>query len=117
MKRVRRFLLWSLVFLALLAGFDQLVLRMPAAGGPLQVVQSFYRDFRARLFALVSSGAPKSIDQVIDRAADTAEQAPAGLARKGPRYLYVDDRGTLQFADSLDDIPQSFRSSAQKLEK
>ncbi len=114
MKRVYRFLLWGLVFLVLLAVCDQLLLRLPATGGgPLPVIRSFYRDFRTRLFSLAGPGGPGSIEGVIEQAA----APPARRPDKGPRYLYVDGEGTLHFADSLNDIPPSFRASAQKLEK
>jgi len=34
-----------------------------------------------------------------------------------PRYLYVDDTGTLQFAESLEAIPKAYRKDAQPMEQ
>ncbi|RME35456.1 MAG: hypothetical protein D6794_09550 [Deltaproteobacteria bacterium] len=118
MKKLRRFLLWSLVFLVLLAACDQVLVRLPAGDGALAVVQQFYVDFRRRLFGLVTGEAPRSIEQVIEKAAQPSGPAKGAAASSaGPRYLYVDGDGNLQFAESLQEIPAAFRSSAQKLQK
>ena len=39
-----------------------------------------------------------------------ARQAPS------PRYLYADENGQLQFADSMENIPPQFRKEAQRLD-
>jgi hypothetical protein len=53
----------------------------------------------------------KSIEQVIETARDT----PAAKTQAPQRYLYVDDSGALQFADSLEQVPPKYRRSAQPL--
>ncbi|RMF44814.1 MAG: hypothetical protein D6751_08460 [Deltaproteobacteria bacterium] len=119
MKKLRRFLLWSLVFLVLLAACDQVLVRLPAGDGALAVVQQFYVDFRSRLFGVITGEAPRSIEQVIEKAAKPPAAPAKGPSAvpAGPRYLYVDADGNLQFAESLQEIPAAFRSSAQKLQE
>lgn len=124
MKGLRRFLIWGLIFCALLAGMDQLLLKVPLNAPGLHEVQVFYRDFRSRLLAMVGGSSGPSIDQLIG----DAERSPAparapGASLKVPsaetamRYLYVDQDGALQFADSLQQVPKRFRSSAQPLKE
>jgi hypothetical protein len=52
MKRALSILLWTLVFLALLAAVDQLLVRVPVASPAPLAVTAFYRDLRSRLFDL-----------------------------------------------------------------
>ncbi len=73
---MKRFILWTMVFLALLLAADQLLIRMPSSAPALAVVQDFYRDFRGRLFGLVDGKAERSIEEVIERA--ESQRRPAG---------------------------------------
>jgi len=127
MNKLMKFLLWSVVFLALLLACDQLLLRVPMRQPALATVRSFYLDFRGRLLHLDEHRPPPTIDQLIDRevqspppvptakrlapAAKTAAPAP------GPRYLYVDGEGNLQFADRFEDIPRKYRKAARPMER
>jgi hypothetical protein len=52
MKRACAFLLWTLVFLLLLAGLDQLLLRVPFSSPAPLAVATFYREVRSRLIEL-----------------------------------------------------------------
>ena len=80
----------------------------------LQQSQTFYLDFRTRLLNLVSNKSdttPKTIDAVIEQTAKPKSAPSEQLTR----YLYVDDSGTLQFADSLQQVPAKYRNEAQPL--
>ena len=52
MKRAGAFLLWTLVLLLLLAGLDQLLVRVPVTSPVPLAVVTFYRDLRSRLVEL-----------------------------------------------------------------
>lgn len=57
MARIFSFLLWTTVFLLLLIGFDQLLVRVPASLPAHVAVATFYRDLRSRLFGLAGGPA------------------------------------------------------------
>lgn len=117
MKKLRKFFLWSLVFLLLLTGFDQLLLRTPMDAPVLREIQTFYQDFRGRLFALAGAPSEPTIDTLIEQA-DQPVAAPASQrATTSPRYFYADENGALQFVESLDEVPTKFRYTAQELKK
>ena len=116
MLKLVKYLLWILVLLALCLGLDQLLLRTPLDAPGLAQTQRFYVDFRQRLirlfFAERAQQPGASIEGLIE------ETAPAESVQPGPpgnRYLYVDDDGVLQFADSLQQVPARYRESAQPL--
>lgn len=114
MLKLIKYFLWIIVLLALTLGFDQLLLKLPLHTPGLKQVQVFYLDFRSRLIGLVKSDTnrqPASIEAVIGKAVPTSEQS----ASKPKRYLYVDASGTLQFADSLQQVPNQYRQDAQPL--
>jgi len=117
MKRLKHFLLWTLLFVALLVVADQLLMQTTLSAPGVGQFQRFYRDFRGRLFALIDGPAPASIDQVIETAAPPARQAPGARPVTPQRYLYVDGQGELQFADSLQEVPPAFRQKAQPLQE
>jgi len=130
MKGLRRFLLWSLVFVALVVGFDLAMFHVPLDFPGGKQVQVFYRDFRTRLFGLISGErvpAPKSIEQAIERAKAKPSPSPSlpaipldkfkDAVEAAQRYIYVDADGSLQFADTLKEIPQAFRESAEPLKE
>ena len=79
----------------------------------LKQTQQFYVDFRTRLVDMFGSETkqPDVIEAVINKA--TALSAP--LTKKTGRYVYVDDSGTLQFADSLQQVPSQYRKDAQPM--
>ena len=52
MSRFLAFLLWTVVFLLLLVGLDQLLVRVPASHPAHVAVATFYRDLRSRLIDL-----------------------------------------------------------------
>lgn len=136
MIRTLAILLWTALFFLLLAGIDQLLVRVPASHPAHVAVAGFYRDFRARLLDLAlgerpaaakarpapsppstAAGAkapprpaPASVEAVIDRrpAGGTPDQRP-------PRYVYADDRGEIQFAATLAEIPERYRDKAKVL--
>ncbi len=136
MKRVFRFFLWTLLFLALLLGMDQFFLRGPVQSPALTTVRHFYLDFRGRLLSLMTGNKNGSIEALIEEAETRPAPSPlpavkspprpaARLAPKvpsppaeppGPRYLYVDRRGDLHFADSWEEVPTAYRKGAQPLQ-
>ena len=116
MKKMTGFLVWSLVFLLVLLAADQLLVHVKLEGKGLTAVQTFYLDFRSRLFALVDGQPAPSVESLIKQA-ETPPTKPAGppAAEKSPRYLYVDRDGELHFAESLQEVPAEFRQEAQAL--
>jgi hypothetical protein len=142
MRRLCYGLLWTLVFLLLLVGIDQLLVRVPATHPAHVAVASFYRDLRARLLDLAKGGAaapapvrpvkrappaparggpPAGIEGIIEshQAGQAKSPAPpSARAQAGdaaPRYLYADDQGELHFAETLAEIPEPFRARARVL--
>lgn len=130
MGRLFKFLFWFLVCATLAIVADQLLLRTPSVHPAHAAVREFYRDFRSRLLeiiVIVPPKGPQSIEAVIDHERKPDRQAPAaaGTGDRAPvrpeteqahrRYVYVDQEGVLQFADSRADIPEAYRDSAQPL--
>lgn len=116
MLKIGKYFLWVVVTLVLAGALDQALVRMPLAIPGLQQTQAFYIDFRSRLLGLVTGTAtvaplPESIDAVIERS--TAPVVAPVV--KSKRYLYVDTNGTLQFADSFEQVPAKYRQVAQPL--
>ncbi|PLY02666.1 MAG: hypothetical protein C0624_07970 [Desulfuromonas sp.] len=112
MKKMIRALFWGLVFILILGGIDQLLVQTPFEGPLIGSVRTFYLDFRSRLLGLAPPAEPQSVEQSIEQAVT----APATV-QPPQRYVYADASGTLQFADSLDEVPKEFRSDAQPLEE
>jgi hypothetical protein len=114
MKRFAGILLWSFLFLAILLGMDQFFLRVPGTVPALKEVREFYLDFRGRLFSLVGQERKPSLESVIEQNDAPSHDRP-GREENAPRYLYVDRKGDLQFADALEEIPPEYRKEAQLL--
>ncbi|PLX87728.1 MAG: hypothetical protein C0619_14070 [Desulfuromonas sp.] len=117
MIKLVRWLVWLLVSLIVLSLLDQALIRVPMQVPVLTQFQEFYIDFRGRLLGLVDGGSETpSIDKMIDRSKEMGrtDKPSPGAA---PRYLYVDDSGALQFADSLEAVPPQFRKDAQPMEQ
>jgi len=114
MKRIAGILLWGSLFLAILLGMDQFFLRVPVDVPALKEIRAFYCDFRGRLFSLVGQEDRPSLESVIERN-DVPAPARPGRKESAPRYLYVDRKGALQFADALEEIPSEYRKEAQPL--
>lgn len=120
MKRIVSILFHSLLFLGLLLAIDQAFVHLPLDLSGLRQSQSFYLDFRSRLLGLRPGFKTPglSVDQVIE-----AEERPIARSKaaapapdgQGPRYLYPDASGQLQFADRLEEIPREVRDKAQPL--
>ena len=116
MKKIRNFIVWTLVFLGLLLAFDLLMIRSTAFSPALVKVQDFYVDFRGRILSLLNGSDAESIEQVIETSAEPANgRTEKATSRLRQRYLYADAEGALRFADSLDEVPEQFRSAAQPL--
>lgn len=127
MRRLVKLLFWILVFALLLTGMDQLLTRVPPVHPVHAAFSDFYRDFRARLSAVIvipEKGAPQTVEAVIDKEqrGDRGASAPAAATRPPVRqgigrYVYADAQGVLQFADSLQDVPAEYRAGAEPLEE
>jgi hypothetical protein len=114
MLKVLKYFLWLVVISTLVVGFDQLMLKLPLHSPGLKQTQQFYVDFRSRLIGLLKEGtpaAPASIESVIENTATVVPPA----TKKSNRYIYVDSDGTLQFADSFQQVPKKYRQDAQLL--
>lgn len=113
MLKLLKLLFWVVVVGAVLVGGDQVLVRVPLEAPGVSQVQGFYVDFRGRLLRLIGIevAKPGSIEQMIGATA----AAPGKKAQTPSRYLYVDDAGSLQFADSLEQVPARFRKDAQPL--
>lgn len=116
MKRLAAALLWTSLFLVLLAGADQFFLRGSTTVPVLSEVRVFYLDFRQRLLSLAGRESDDTLDSVIRR---NSERRPdrIGPEEGSPHYLYVDSKGELQFADALEEIPLKYRKEAQPLSR
>ena len=123
--KVFRGLFWTIVFIALLLAGDRALMRWQPQNPVLVELQGGYREFRQSLLGLlhqtVAPPAPPERSQ--KPAPPRRQEGKPGLPtkaeaapRRAQRYLYVDQQGELQFADRLEDIPASLRSSAQPLE-
>lgn len=116
MFKLLKLFAWILITCLALVALDQILVRVPLQWPGITAAQTFYVDFRGRLFDLVGldsapSAAEKSIEQVIE----THQATPTTKTAPNQRYLYVDDAGALQFADSLNQVPIKFRQTAQPL--
>ncbi|MDT8441168.1 MAG: hypothetical protein RQ723_05875 [Desulfuromonadales bacterium] len=136
-----RWLFWTLLFLLMLLGVDQFFLHVPPLHPAHAAVSGFYQDFRGRLLDMtfaterrpaVPAAATKSPAKPPPQPAAPAVRPPAGKAasieeiidtsggatKAGEavrRYLYTDAAGALQFADSLQQVPERYRADAQPL--
>jgi hypothetical protein len=133
MTRIASILFHTLLFLGLLLAIDQAFVHLPLELPVLRQSQSFYRDLRSRLLGLHPTDrtpAAPSIEQLIGAESRPATPAkastppaspparqsePTPRAAPGPRYLYTDAAGQLQFADALEEIPPALRPQAQPL--
>lgn len=143
MKRLFSFLFWSFLFLVVCLGLDQLLVRSEMQLPVLAEVRTFYVDFRTRLLHLAqrlpedkSPSKGKSVTSRPQKATPVPPKASKPTAAPGegntvpattrispaseekhPRYLYVDDKGALLFADHLENVPPAYRKDAQRLER
>ncbi len=116
MLKLLKLFAWLVFSLAVLIAVDQVLVRVPMTVPGAQQAQIFYVDFRARLFGLVGiDGVAKTPGKSIEQVIEATRKAPVTKAASAQRHLYVDDSGALQFADSLEQVPAKFRSSAQPL--
>lgn len=142
MKLLISFLLWSLVFVLIAGGLDQLFVRVEMRQPALAEVRAFHVEFRTRLLHLVeelqNTGIPTKkkppLPSVHKPPLSSTEPTVRPPAVKGgnavqpestlvapaesggnPRYLYADEKGDLLFADRLQDIPAAYRGASQPL--
>ena len=105
------------MIVALTVGFDQLMIRVPLEASGVKQTQRFYVDFRSRLIRIFPQQS-KTIEPVdaIEAVIEKKVKPTIKKAKKAQqRYLYVDGNGTLQFADSLKQVPKKYRQDAQPL--
>jgi hypothetical protein len=106
MKKLIRFIFWGVVFVVLLVAADQALLRVDLDVPAYREAHSFYKEFRARLLGL--GGEQKAPPASGGKDSQSAPQA-------GPSYVYVDDEGSLHFAENLNEVPERYRRNAQQL--
>lgn len=114
MNKTSKTIFWCIVFFLLLLGIDQFLLRTEFRSGGMKVAQEFYLDFRQRLFGLGVTSEPASVEAVIG---EEKQEKPAQPRESSPRYLYADENGQLQFANSMEEIPPQYRDHAERLEE
>ncbi len=125
MKKFTFAIVWMVSFVLLMLVCDQFLVRYPGADTPmLNEFQSFYKDLRQRVLALEYHSQPHSVQQVISdrstRISDLNRRQDKDVVQDGTdigRYIYVDEQNTLNFADSLEQIPVQLRAGAKKLDK
>ncbi|PLX74013.1 MAG: hypothetical protein C0615_10000 [Desulfuromonas sp.] len=115
MGKTSKAIFWIIIFFCCLLAVDQFMIRVEFKKGGMQVTQEFYLDFRQRLFGLTPGSGAKSVEEVIAEKQQPA--APMAKPDNAPRYVYADDSGVLQFADSMEDIPPQYRESAERMEE
>jgi hypothetical protein len=115
MKRIAAALLWTSLFLVLLAGMDQFFVRVPTTVPVLAEARAFYLDFRGRLALLGGWKQEPTLESLIERTAADPPGRSAASHENTPRFLYADRRGELHFTDSLEEIPPEYRKEAQPL--
>jgi len=131
MRRLLKPLFWGLVFIVILVGVDQVLTRVPPVHPAHAALSHFYQDFRSRLFSVVvvlPRDTPQTVESVIEKERKSDQQSASGQPAPKPvvaksaaeqakpaRYVYADEQGVLQFADSLDQVPQQYRSVAEPL--
>lgn len=99
-RRLVSFLLWTVLFLLLLAVVDQALLRLTPKSSLLGELQNCYLDLRSRLLTRQSN----SIEDLLE--SPVSEQKS---------YFYADRQGELHFVDSLQEVPLPYRNEAQPL--
>lgn len=114
-KGLKKLLLWLVVAVILLMAVDQFMTRVHLNLPGLNPTRTFYLDFRARLWTLLIPENPTSDNGKIDSMIAEAEKKSKAGTTQATRFFYVDDNGILQFADSLQQVPQKFRQAAQPL--
>ena len=135
MRRLIKPIFWTFMFLVMLLVIDQFFVRVPPVNPVHEAASSFYRDFRGRLIDLAfgeKRAEPKSVEAIIEKqqAAEKKNAPSTGQVDKKPgtatknsqpvktqRYIYSDGKGELQFADSLEEVPDEYRGQAQPMGK
>jgi hypothetical protein len=107
MKKLKPLLLWTTVFLLLLVVLDQAMVRIAFQAPVLSQGRDFYLEFRKRI---IHRPQPS-------REAGERPSRLKGSSSSVPRYVYVDKKGDIQFANSLEEVPKRFRKEARSLER
>jgi len=129
MHKLIKPLIWTALFLGMMLAIDQFFVQVPPVHPAHEAVSKFYRDFRGRLIDLAfgdKKAAPESIEAVIDKqqkkekssaekTVETKAKAEKPTEASTQRYIYSDSNGELQFADSLNEVPEKYRSQAQPI--
>ncbi len=122
-----KWLFWTILFLLALLAIDQFFVKVPPVHGTHAALSEFYLDFRQRLLgmaigdqAVVNSrsihipGERNTIEKVIDQSGETSTAEGRGN-HKTQRFVYSDEQGNLQFAESLKEVPSEYRETAQPM--
>jgi len=116
MKQIVSILLCIALFTACLVGLDHLFVTVDANVPVYAEVRRFYLDFRKRLQGMAITEGTETVERVIER-----KSAPPSKSQQeesySPGYIYVDEKGDLQFAERIEEIPLRFRKDAQPLKQ
>jgi hypothetical protein len=130
MRRLIKPLFWGLVFTVLLIIVDQILIQVPPVHPAHASVVRFYSDFRTRLLGLplkptsakpakpsgpATPTAAQSIEAIIGQQQIKATAPAPTAAQQAQRYIYANEKGELQFADTLKEIPLEYRGTAEPL--
>jgi hypothetical protein len=134
MHRLIKLLLWFSLFLVMMLIVDQFLVQAPPVNPAHAAVRNFYLDLRNRIIEMAfgeKEVPPDSIEDVIEgrqqgKPADVSKdkhhiqqsaRTAADQTRKNSqqRYIYSDSNGELQFADSLQEVPEKYRREAQPI--
>jgi hypothetical protein len=133
MIRLIKAFVWVFLFGILFLAIDQFFVQVAPTHPAHATARDFYLDFRKRFLAtVVETGKEptESIEAVIDQQQKAGRKLSPGLYDKpgtsettmpsrssseSQRYIYSDQNGELQFADSLDEVPEDLRWQAQPI--
>lgn len=137
--------LWTAIFLLILAGIDQFLVRVPATLPAHVAVADFYRDLRGRLLDLAAGKkpapapsvtakptpagkakekvpgpvSPATVEALIEKRRAESNARPTGVRQPPgearPRYVYADAQGEIHFAGTLAEVPEEYRTKAKLL--
>ncbi|MBN1140279.1 MAG: hypothetical protein JXB25_00565 [Deltaproteobacteria bacterium] len=117
MKPLGRFFFQALLLAVALLALDLGLTHLPDSPG-LAVPRRIYLDFRTRLVALLGPNRDPIATQIVAGGKTLPPAAGTVVAKPGePRYFYVDQRGDIRFAATLEEIPSEYRGEAKKLER
>lgn len=112
-KKFGHLVLWVVLSILFLVAFDLGMVHIPCESKGFNRIRNVYIDFRSRLFSPGTENSGDELDRFMQERLSNHREA----GEKGPRFFYADQHGGIHFVEKLQDVPQKFRSQAQKLER